>query len=254
MALRFVDLETARQADGLRAVLLGTAPSPWSQAVKAIVDLDGVDGLGVWKRGKGEDIALWTGLPNAPVVLYGSEPPRTGYAEILCLIERLSRAPRLIPADAERRVRMFGLSHELMGERGLLWNSRLVMVAQSLESGGAQGWPLPVAQHLGKRYGYSPGCGEAAERAMLACIALLDAQLAANGPYYFGEQLSALDVYSATVVDTLLPLPHEQCPMHPVVRSTLEGHIERLRGAPIERMVEHRDMMHARHMPLPIEL
>jgi hypothetical protein len=111
-----VDLETARKASGLRLVVLADVPSPWSQAAKAIIELKGIDAVAV--RMPLNDVAVrsWTGVHNAPVALYEDEPPRSGWAEILALAERLQPEPALIPREPRERTLMHGLSHELMIE------------------------------------------------------------------------------------------------------------------------------------------
>ncbi|MDD9939182.1 MAG: hypothetical protein OXT09_36685 [Myxococcales bacterium] len=257
MALRFVELEEAKAAEGLRLVLLAGVPSPWSQAAKAFVEIDGVDALGVWMRAGDAEVAAWTGMPNAPVALLNAEPPRNGWAQILTLIERLSPEPRLIPEDAESRVEMHGLSHEVMGEDGLIWNARLVTVDASLDGSGGPGFAVPVAQYLGARYGYSPGCGERARSRVSEVFRLLEERLSrgrATGPYYCGARLSALDVYATAALDALVPLPDDQCAMHPGFRKAFSAQQELFGKRAPTALLEHRDMMHERHMPLPMAL
>lgn len=62
----------------------------------------------------------------------------------------------LVPADDDSRVTMHGTSHELMGEGGLCWNIRMLLTHASLETGGREGWPAPVAAYLAPKYGYAP--------------------------------------------------------------------------------------------------
>lgn len=83
----------------------------------------------------------------------------------------------------------------------------------------------------------------------------VDLETAKNsrGPYYFGSSLSAVDIYSAAAVDTLSPLPHAQWPMHPRTRAALEARRDSTSEAVSASLLEHRDLMHSRHMPLPIE-
>ncbi|HEX4355120.1 MAG TPA: hypothetical protein VHZ95_19445 [Polyangiales bacterium] len=143
--MRFVDVETAKASDGVRVVLLKGVPSPWSQAAKAIFEIKGCDALAVWKSAGPDAVSAWTGVPNAPVVMFANEPPRSGWAEILALAERLAPKPALVPSDIETRIRMFGLSHELMGQQGLAANLRLMIVDSSIASQGQRGFSLPVA-------------------------------------------------------------------------------------------------------------
>ena len=45
--MRFVDIEEARAAAGLRLVIAGNVPSPWSQAAMGIFDIKGIDYIAV---------------------------------------------------------------------------------------------------------------------------------------------------------------------------------------------------------------
>src|SRR4051794_12296224 len=97
--MRFVELEEARAATGLRLVIAGGIPSPWSQAAMGLFDMKGIDYLAVRFRPVAEQVRSWTGSHNVPVAVYADEPPRTGWAEILALAERLAPQPSLIPQD-----------------------------------------------------------------------------------------------------------------------------------------------------------
>src|SRR5262249_10223792 len=142
------------KAPGLRLITLGGVPSPWSEAAKGIFHVKRLS-FAVARLLPGDKrVRDATGVRNAPVVLYGDELPRSGWAEILALGERLAPEPALVPADAERRVSMFGLANELMGEDGLLWSARVLTIAASFESEGARGFPAPLAAYLGRRYGF----------------------------------------------------------------------------------------------------
>ena len=88
---------------------------------------------------------------------------------------------------------------------------------------------------------------------MAQILQLLARQLeAARGPYYFGAALSALDIYAAAAMDTLAPLSHEHCPMHPKTRAAFEARREASPVVMPAGLLEHRDMMHRVHMPLPM--
>src|SRR5204862_4829445 len=138
--IQFVDLATARAARGVRLVVSGAIPSPWSEAAKGIFHLKRIPVLAVRFRRADDELAAWTGARNVPVLLHDDDPPRTGWAEILALAERLEPHPPLAPRDDERRVRLFGLAHELAGEGGLGWSSRLLMIDGGLTSEGVRGF------------------------------------------------------------------------------------------------------------------
>jgi glutathione S-transferase len=251
--MHFVDLESAIQSTGVRLVMLKGAPSPWSQAAKAIFDMKGLDVAAVWKIPGDKALETWTGVINAPVVMFGNEPARTHWADILAFAERLAPTPALVPEPLEQRVLAFGLSHEIMGQQGLVWNMRLSLVDLSLASDGARGYSVPIARYLGERYGYTPGCGEAAAARLQQILQALAAQLErSGGPYYFGARPSAVDIYSAAAMDTLAPLSAADCPMHPRTRAALEARRDAA-PAPPASLLAHRDLMHRQHMPLPVQ-
>lgn len=206
------------------------------------------------QMGRDPAVTEWTGLPNAPVAMFEGELPRSGWAEILALVERIQPEPRLIPEDPEQRMQMYGLSQELMGEGGIAWNARLAAIATSMDPGTPGGWPAPVAQYLAQRYGYDEGSGPPARERLHASLRTLDAQLERSrpdGPYYLGASICALDIYSVAVIDALAILPDVDCPMKPSRRSAFLA-----MGAGVNvpaALVAHRDMMHAHHIPLPLE-
>jgi glutathione S-transferase len=256
--MKFVDLETARSARGLRLIVLAGVPSPWSEAAKGIFRIKGIDFVAVRMQSADDAVQRWTGSRNAPVAIYDDEPPRTGWAEILALAERLDQRVRLLPVDVETRAHVHGFSHEILGENGLLWCARLVTIDASLTSEGARAFPLRSARYLASRYGYAPERISAAQERMFEALGALDRLLAqghcAGGPYYFGEQLSALDVYSAVAMGILAPLPEELCPMHPAARAGFSWLYDQIRDRLPAGLLEHRDLIYARHLGLPVEL
>lgn len=257
-AMRFVDLETARVARGLRLVVVAGVPSPWSEAAKGIFGLKNLEFLAVRMAPRDEEVRRWTGARNAPVALYEDEPARTGWAEILALAERLEPNPRLLPEDAVARARVHGFGHEVLGEGGLLWCSRIMSIDASLVSDGARSFPLPVARYLAPRYGYAKERVAAAQQRMLQILDALWELLAqgrrAGGRYYFGESLTALDIYSAVAISTLAPLSHEQCPMHPAARAAFAWLYDTLGDRLPRALLDHRDFMYDHHLGLPVEL
>src|SRR4051794_29276424 len=103
MTPTFVDLETARTARGVRVVVGGAVPSPWSEAAKALFHVKRIPFLAVRAQRDQAQVAPWLNSRNAPVVLHDDEPPRSGWAEILALAERLGGERALVPEDPERR-------------------------------------------------------------------------------------------------------------------------------------------------------
>ncbi|HEX2660890.1 MAG TPA: glutathione S-transferase C-terminal domain-containing protein [Polyangia bacterium] len=258
-ALQFVDVETARAARGPRLIVASSLPSPWSEAAKGIVHVKQLPVLVVSYPRVDEALRQWTGAVNVPVLLNDDEPPRTGWAEILSFAERRGGAVSLIPDDAETRVRHHGLAHELAGEEGLGWCGRLVMTDGGLTSGGARSFPLPVAQRLAGKYGYAPERMALVLARMREILALFDRQLAqsraAGHRYLLGARLTALDIYLATFLTSLLPLAEGDCPqVAPLVRPALDYLAQQIGGDVPTALIEHRTFMFQSHLPWPIRL
>jgi glutathione S-transferase len=256
--MQFVDMETAKTSSGLRLVVVRRLPSPWSESAKGILLAKGLDFTPVAYRSGDVEMERWTGTNNAPVALLDDEPPRSGWAEILLLAERLGGRLSLIPKDPERRAFLFGLGHELLGQDGLAWSGRLLLIEASLLSDGARGFPLPVARRLAPRYGYRPGCGEHARARVREVCSLLATQLergrAAGGPWYFGAEPSAVDIYSAATMHMLAPLPEVVCPMLPVIRDGFTWLAEEMADVVPRALIEHRDHVYGTLLGLPLEL
>jgi glutathione S-transferase len=252
MPLQIVDLEAARTAPGLRLVVTGSIPSPWSEAAKALFHVKRIPFLAVRFKRDHQALFSWTGARNVPVVLYDEEPPRTGWAEILALAERLG-GPPLVPADPEPRILLHGLIHELVGENGLAWSSRLLMVHGGLSTGGAEGFPLPVSQFLAPRYGYAAERVPAALARIRAVLALFEERLAGRR-YLLGDQLSALDLYLATCLTPAVGVTEADCPgVHPGVLAAF-AYLGKQLGPLPPALLAHRAGIFERHLQWPIEL
>jgi glutathione S-transferase len=257
--LRFVELEEARAARGVRLLAAALLPSPWTEAAKAIFHLKQIPVLCVrFRRGDAAQVA-WTGVRNVPVVLFDDEPPRAGWAEILALAERLGGAASLVPSTPPERARLFGLAHELAGENGLGWSERLIMIHGSLISGGARSFPLPVAQYLAAQYGYAPERFEPARARAVEILAWFDRLLAdshaAGHRYLVGDRLTALDLYLATFLTPIVGVTPDECPaMAPPVRPAYQYLGEQIGADLPPSLVEHRQMIYREHLPWPIVL
>jgi glutathione S-transferase len=256
--MRFVELEEARAARGLRLVVVSVVPSPWSQGALGLLDLKGLDYVAVRFRRKDEALERWTGANNAPVAFFDDEPPRRGWAEILELAQRLGGRVSLVPDDEEGRTKLFGLAHDLLGENGLAWSVRLLLTHASFESGGREGWPTPLAAYLAPKYGYAPERADAARARALAVLARLGRLLAASREagheYLLGPTVTALDVYAATTLATIVPMADEQCPLPAPIRQAFETLDRQVRDAVPASLLEHREQMFRRHLVLPVRM
>jgi glutathione S-transferase len=256
MSFQYIDVEEAVQRGGLRMVVVGGVPSPWGEAAKGILHVKGIEWAAVRLTYDSEVLKQWAGELSGPVAVYEQERPRRGWAEILLLAERLAPTPSLLPADPAERALAFGLAHELCGEGGLGWSRRLQLIHAGLINSG--GFPERIAKYLGKKYGYSPEAGAAsAERVKVLLemfAARLKAQRAAGSHYYIGDSLSAVDIYSAACFGLFRPLPSDLCAMDASARAAFETPDPQTDAALDPILLEHRDMMYAQHLALPMAL
>ena len=249
-------LDEAISAEGLRIVLVRGFPSPWGQAAKAIFDLKGLKYLAAPQLLGEENSALvaWSGQRSAPVVAWNDEKPIHDWIEILYLAERLAPTPALIPADPLQRALMFGLSRELLGRLGLVWNRRLLMFVPAMDSGS----PPPAMARMAQSYGYDKRDAELANTRIAAILNMLATQLKAQyarGSLYFvGDALSALDIYWVTVMNTVSPLPREQCPIPEEMRPAFVATEPEVLAALAPILLEHRDRIFAEAFRNPMEL
>lgn len=256
MAFDYVSVEEAIGRGGLRMVVVGQIPSPWSEAAKGILHIKGIDWAAVRLAYDSEPLKQWAGQRSGPVAIYENERPRSGWAEILLLAERLAPAPPLLPSDPAERALVFGLAHEISGEAGLGWSRRLQLVHAGLSQAG--GFAEPVCRYLSKKYGYTPELGSAAGTRVAELLGMLasrlKAQHQAGSRYYVGSRLTAVDVYSATFMAMFDPLPPEQCRMEAGTRAAFETRDAQTEAALDPILLEHRDMMYAERLALPLSL
>lgn len=256
MPFEYVSVEQAIAGSGLRMVVVGGLPSPWGEAAKGILHIKRIAWSAVRLSYDSEPLKQWAGQRSGPVAVYNGERPRSGWAEILLLAERLAPEPAVLPTDAAERALAFGLAHEICGEAGLCWSRRLQMVDAGLHEHG--GFAPRVASYLGKKYGYSPEAGAAAAARVAALLQMLAARLhaqrAAGSSYYLGERVSAVDVYSATAMAMFRPLPSGQCAMDAATRRIFDFREPLTEAALDPILLAHRDRMYAEHLELPLSL
>ncbi|MGH0036788.1 MAG: hypothetical protein ACQGVK_17320 [Myxococcota bacterium] len=254
--VEFVELEEAKARGGLRMVYVSGVPSPWSEAVKGLLYVKKVPHVAVRLVPGENPVTEWTGQQSAPVAMYEDEAPRGGSAEIVLLAERLAPEPALIPSDPGDRALMFGLIHEIAGEMGLGWCRRLAGIDAGLRGEG--GFPKPVAGYLAAKYGWREGMGREAQARVIEVLGLLAGRLAdqkARGRRtYIGDELTALDIYSAAFAALFQPLPPEQCPMPDAMRAAFESVDIQTAAALDPILLEHRDFVYAEHLELPLTL
>src|SRR5687767_7591154 len=112
----YVELAAAKSTSGVRLVTVGGIPSPWSESVKGLLRLSNVPFVAVRLMPGDKEVREWTRARNAPVLMIDGEPPRTGWSEILELVERIAPpdAKSLVPSSAKDAVRVSGLAQHLL--------------------------------------------------------------------------------------------------------------------------------------------
>lgn len=258
-AIEFVDVARARSARGVRIVVSGLVPSPWSEATKELFRIAQVPVLAVRRMRDAAEVTAWTGVDNVPVVFHDAEPARTQWAAITSLAARLAGPEVLMPEEVTARAETMGLLDLIAGEDGIGWNARLAMIHASITSDGTRGFPLPVGSYLAKRYGYTPEaavCGRTRiERQLQALRDCLVTRRGLGHAYLGGARVSALDVYVATFLTPLSAIPDRDCPnLAPALRHAFgAAHEELGHLVPVE-LSAHREMMFERHLAWPIVL
>jgi glutathione S-transferase len=256
MPFDYISVEEAIGRRGVRMVVVGGVPSPWGEAAKGILHIKRIAWAAVRLAYDSERLTEWAGQRSAPVLICDSERPRSGWAEILLRAERLQPEPALLPADAADRVLVFGLAHEICGEGGLGWSRRLQLIHAGLNGKG--GFSERVCGYLGKKYGYTPQTGAAAGARVASLLRMLAARLKSQqesgSRYYVGTSPSAADVYSATFMALLDPLPAEHCAMAPDARAAFTTPDAETGAALDPALLAHRDMMYREFLELPLAL
>jgi glutathione S-transferase len=256
MTFQYVSVDDAIKRSGVRMVVVGGVPSPWGEAAKGILHIKNIAWAAVRLVYDSEPLKEWAGQRSGPVLMYGNEPPRAGWAEILLLSERLAPNPSLLPKQAADRALAFGLAHEMCGEQGLAWSRRLQLIHAGLNSNG--GFPERVCKYLARKYGYSPEAGANAGSRVADVLRMLASRLKerrqAGSRYYIGDALTAVDIYSATCMALFMPLPPAQCQMDAPTRAAFESRDDGIEAALDPILFEHRDRIYAERLELPLSL
>jgi len=241
----YIEIDDAIGRGGLRLVLTAGVPGPWSESAKGILKVQKIPYAPVRQNAGQHDESLlaWTRQTSAPVAMYEDERPRSGWAEILFLAERLEPQPALLPADPRERALALGLAHEICGEHGLGWTRRLALMKNAPVDANTMPW----------KYGCEDRASvDAADARAAEILALLADQLRrqreAGRRFLVGESLSAVDIYWACFSNLVVPLPHELSPMPDMIR----GAYGSWEGAAVEAaLIEHRDEVFEEFLGLP---
>lgn len=170
------------------------------------------------------------------------------------LAERLSPEPALVPVDRAERALMFGLSNEILGEDGYVWNQRLLLFShQEHANAPSDFWSRTLRQSYGaSEESIAAATGKAS--AVLRCLAdRLHAQKTKGSRYFVGTKLTALDIYWAAMSMGIAQLRPE-ISLPPIglrkawlsLSNTLDDQLD-----PI--LVEHRDHIFENFIVTPLD-
>ena len=250
MAYRFVEFEELKAADGLRAIYVGGVPSPWGEAAKGVLHVKGLDHLAARLAYDDKSMRDWSPRLSAPVIVNGDEAPVDKARDIVLLAERLSPTPPLAP-EAHRED-ILGFIDDLANEGGLGWHRRVQLVHWGLQGRG--GFKVEVAGYLAAKYGHSAEAGEAAGAKVIDRLGAMAARLRENGEFFFGDALTAADIYAAAFMALFDPLPDDKCAMAPATREAFSMLDGATREAVDPILIDHRDRIYRGSLELPLTL
>lgn len=267
--LNYITIEEARKLGGLRVVLGAyPIPGPWREACKGVLWVKGLkytpvksanagaSDLAIGMQDSQSELIAWSGQASAPVVAWNDERPRSGWLEQLHLAERLNPEPPLVPTDIDERMLMVGMANELLGEKGMVWQKRLLMVHEPLQVLAQDDPQRAFFIFLGEKYGYTPEGAEQSAIGIATIVTRFAAQLARQHAvgkrYLIGDRLSALDLYWASCCAILDPMPADRCPMADGFRGAYGNRDPRVAAALTPALREHRDFIYNTHLETPI--
>ncbi|MBI2799607.1 MAG: hypothetical protein HYX63_04880 [Gammaproteobacteria bacterium] len=267
--INYLSIAEARKRSGLRLVLGAYAvPGPWREACKGLFYVKKIPYVSVVTASAGRsdlefgasgadaELVAWTGQSSAPVAIWNDERPCSSWVDQLNLAERLSSNPPLIPEGIEERALMFGFCNELCGENGFAWTKRLALIYRTLQTLPADDPSRGFWNHIGAKYRYTELAGTTAPVRMARLIRALARRLERqydDGHHYFiGARLSALDIYWATFVTMLDPMPPELCPMATAFRASYSNPDPEVQEALSPLLLQHRDFIYRGYLELPI--
>lgn len=259
MTLKFVDFAQAqldREAGRPVLTVVAQIPSPWSEGVKGLLELQGRDYSALRLDPRNQELHAWAGSPSAPSLMLPGKAPLTQAVEIIEALDQEELGKPLLPKDSALRAGALEMVRELVGPGGLAWSRRLLSIHAGLH--GAGGFVEPIAEYLSTKYNYDDSQVPAARERMLATLRSLaeriKAQNHADSPYFFGREVSAADVYCAVCMAVFVPLDEGQCPMDPIIRTTFEERDEQILQALDPILLAHRDFIYQQHLELPVRL
>ncbi|WP_340318088.1 glutathione S-transferase family protein [Rhizorhabdus argentea] len=249
--LDYVPVEQARAMSGLRIAFVRGLPGVWGIAIKAILDIKGIDYIAVpHEPGEANELLKeWTGQTSAPVAMFNDDRPRPHWSEMLALAEQLQPVPPLIPDDEDKRMAMFGICHEICSEDGFGWNLRLLLLGEHDPAGDER------TNALRAKY-RSPVTQDYARRRLSSIVyslaRALDRQAIEGKRYFMGDDLTAADIYWAAFSNLLVPMAEDLCTMPDFFRDQGPVAQQHLQAPLPQILLDHRDHVVREYFRIPI--
>jgi len=249
--MKYVDINEAIEADGLRIVIVKSMPSAWGVAAKAMIDYKGPDYLCAHQipMSDNPELLAWSGTNSGPVVAWNDEPPINRWDDILLLLERVSPEPRLVPEASAERIEVFGIGREICGEIGFGWNRRIDLARP------------PAGEEPGvfaQKYNYREVEAALANSRVIALMKVLAARLKNqkenDSDYLVGKSVTAADFYWAAFSNFVAIQSPEECPMNPDARPMFLNTPVEITAAIDPMLIEHRDRIMRTYYKIPLEL
>ena len=208
----FISLEEAAEMNtGTRITFVPGVQALYAEALKNICFVKQISITRVLhplmgtdkETGKDRQANLYnlTKQTSLPTMLHEEERPRNVWIEQLALAEQIGapESPSIIPESFELRAEMYGLCAIILAEDGLVWNMRI------LNDGP-----------LGRKYGYSEAASTSAPSKIINALKVIDAKLKSqeelNSRCLIGDELSAVDIYWATMSMCMIPASEDIMP------------------------------------------
>ena len=257
--MRYLSIQEARNARGLRLVLSAHVPGPWSESAKAMFRLRGVPFVPVAQQMMmaNDDLHDWLGIRNAPAAVLDGGPPVTNWLDLVAMAERLGSGPALLPRRSAERAHCLGISAEICAPGGFGWCRRLSIFEAS---SGADGLPANSPQHLRERYqgyGYSPAAAAQAPARIVGILEMLSLQLkqqqAIGSAYLVGHSLTSCDIHWACFSMMISPLPAADALLSAEVHKMYSDIQPEVAAALTPELIGHRDLIFQCHIGLPLD-
>ena len=256
MSFDYITTQEAIAASGVRMTVVSGVPSPWGESAKNILHIKNIAWSAVRLDVMDKAQLDWAKNNTAPALINNQDQPIDKWDDILAFAEKLVPAPALLPSEPSQKQLALNLSDDFCGSNGLGANRRLEAIHLGLNANG--GFPKPVARYLADKYGYTEKDGAESVDRNIALLNKFSEQLLAQkekgSPFYLGNALSCVDIYSATFCGLFKPLSEEHCKMDKGARMIFESYDGATRKALSPILLEHRDRMYTEHFELPLSL